>query len=703
MKLPMSKKPTSLKDLKKASQKRETSSDRQQTIHAAIGDAKGNHIKALLFGAGGILSLLVLFAGFYVFAQGMAVRIAPDEAVPSGYVTLESGLGWVSDENAVFVLGSSFDIGVHAKDFVSQSIHITPETKSNFLEVTLVPKPATIILTTDPMQSGTRWLLNDTQVAARENLEMDVPPGDHKLVVDHPYYEPVELELTLQRAEELERTIPLSKIRGQISIQALPTNASAILDGRTTVSLPYSGFLESGKHSVQIQAPGYMPVSDQIEITNTQKLVERNYRMQPMQSTIRVSATPRSARITLDGRSIDMGAPTTVNANQSYRVKVSHPGYEAEQQTVQVGPGKTRDISIELKAATGSVTFVSEPMGSDLYINGQNRGQTPQTIDLQVLPTKVEYRLNGYRSVTKNTTPVKNKTTTLKATLKTELEARRSEMPRTMKNSVGIELVRFKPDQQAFFIGAERGEIGQRANEIYRQMQLTKYFYVGKHEVTVGQFGKFSPSHGQGQANNMPVTSISWLQAAEYCNWLSQQENLRPFYTIRSGAVVAYDPYADGYRLPSEAEWEWLARKANRVHSSPYTWGPRPTLTKASGNLADVSAKGAVPRIIPTYTDGYAKLAPVGSFPAEKSGLHDMSGNVREWVNDRYALVVPASGVVTVNYFGPAAGEGHTVKGCSFKTAGQTNLRAASRSGEDFPAEDIGFRVARYVYGAEDR
>ncbi len=698
----MSKKPTSLKDLKKASQKSEPSGDRKRAIHRAIGDAKGNHVKALLIGSGGILSLLLLVAGFYVLAQGMAVRIAPDEAVPSGYVTLEAGLGWVSDENEVYVLGSSFDIGVHAEDFVSQTIHITPDSKSNFLEVTLVPKPATITLTTDPVQSGTKWVLNDTQVAARENLEMDVPPGDHKLVVDHPYYEPVELDLTLQRAEELERTIPLSKIRGQVSIRAVPTSASAILDGQTTVSLPYSGFLDSGKHSVQIQAPGYVPVSDQVEITNTQKLVERNYRMQPMQSTIRISTTPRSARITLDGRSIDMGSPTTVNANQSYRIKVSHPGYEAEQQTVQVGPGKTRDISIELKAATGSVTFVSEPMGSDLYINGQNRGQTPQTLDLQVLPTKVEYRLNGYRSVTKNTTPVKNKTTTLKATLKTELEARLSEMPRSVKNSVGIELVRFKPDQQAFFIGAERGEIGQRANEIYRQMQLTKYFYAGKHEVTVGQFAKFSPSLAQGQAN-MPVTGISWLEAAQFCNWLSQQENLRPFYTIRSGAVVAYDPYADGYRLPSEAEWEWLARKANRAQSSPFTWGLRPMITKASGNLADVSAKGSVPRIIPTYTDGYAKLAPVGSFPAEKSGLHDMSGNVREWVHDRYALVVPAAGEVTVNYFGPVTGEGHTVKGSSFKTAGQTNLRAASRSGEGIPAEDIGFRVARYVYGAEDR
>lgn len=698
----MNKKPTSLKDLKKASQPKEDSGDRLANIHTAIGDAKGSQMKALVIGGAAILTSILLLAGFYVFAQGMAVKIAPDEAVPSGYVTLESGLGWVSDTQEVFVLGSSYHIGVHAEDFISQTIHITPETKSSFLEVTLTPKPATLRLTTDPAQSGTRWILDGQQVAARENLEIEVSPGDHALVVDHPYFQPAEVNLDLTRAEQLDRTIPLSRILGQISIQSLPANASVVIDGQATLTLPYSGTLESGKHTLHIQAPGYTPISDQIEITNTQKLVQRSYRMQPLQSAVRIKTVPGSARVTLDGRSIDNGALTTVNANQSYNIKVSYPGYETAQRTIQVGPGKNRDVSITLKAAIGTVTFVSEPMGADIYIGGQNKGQTPKSLELQALPTKVEFNLAGYRPITKNTTPSKDKTTTLKATLQTELAARLSEMPRTLENSAGMELVRFKPDQGAFFVGAKRGEPGQRANEIYRQMQLTKYFYVGKHEVTVSQFRKYSPTYGKGQANDMPASGVTWLEAAQFCNWLSQQENLRPFYTIQSGSVIAYDPYADGYRLPTEAEWEWLARKANRPKPTPYTWGARPTITKTSGNLADTSAKGSAPRIIPNYTDGYAKLAPVGSFPPELSGLHDMSGNVREWVNDRYALVVPAANDVNVNYFGPATGEGHTVKGSSYRSASQTTLRAASRDKDDTTAEDIGFRVARYVYGAED-
>ncbi len=700
----MNKKPTSLKDLKKASKpEKEESADRLADIHTAIGDAKGSQMKALVIGGAAFLTSMILLAGFYIFAQGMAVKISPDEAVPSGYVTLESGLGWVSDTQEVFVLGSSFQIGVHAEDFISQTIPITPETKSSFLKVTLTPKPATLHLTTDPVQSGTRWLLDGKQVAARENLEIDIPPGNHTLVVDHPYFQPEEVNLSVTRAEKLERVILLSRIMGQISIQSLPNNASAVIDGQATLSLPYSGTLESGKHTLHIQAPGYTPIADQIEITNTQQLIQRNYRMQPLQSALRVSTVPVSARVTLDGRSIESGTFAIVNANQSYIIKVTHPGYETAQRTIEVGPGKNRNLSIDLKAATGLVTFVSEPMGADLYISGRNMGKTPKSLELQVLPTKVEIKLAGYRPVTETTTPIKDKTTTLRAALQTELDARLNELPRILTNSAGMELVRFKPDQGAFFIGAKRGEPGQRANEIYRQMQLTKYFYASKHEVTVGQLRKFSPSHGSGQANNMPASGVTWLEAAQFCNWLSQQENLQPFYTIQSGTVVAYDPYADGYRLPTEAEWEWLARKANRPQPTAYSWGVRPNITNASGNLADTSAQGSVPRVISGYKDGYAKLAPVGSFPSELSGLHDMSGNVREWVNDRYALVVPTSGEVKVNYFGPPTGEGHTVKGSSYKSAGQTILRAASREKESISADDIGFRVVRYVYGAEDR
>lgn len=699
----MAQKPKSLKDLKQASQKANATEGAPKKIHAAIDAAKGNQFKGLALSICSIVMLLLAVTIFYVYSKAMTVKIGPDVAAPSGYVSLESGLGWISDDGKVYVLGSAYTISVHADGFHSEVIDITSETAKSFLEVTLSPKPASITLTTDPRQEGTQWTIDSKTVATGATYQTELEPGQHNIAVNHPYFEPAEQTLTLERASTVNYTFPLSRIQGQVNIQSIPTGASITIDGDSPIVLPHSGSLAGGKHVIQVEAPGYITVSDQIEVTNSKRLIQRNYRLRAKQSGIIVTVEPATARITIDGRSTNNEALNTVNANQSYSIEVSQEGYNTEQRTIRVLPAQTEEVSFVLEKAIGLIRFRAQPSGAEIYINGQNRGQAPIDLSLQAVPTKITFQKAGYRSESIITTPLANQSTTVSIQLLTELAARLKEHPPTMTDSSGIELIRFKPDQKAFYIGAERGEIGQRANEILRQVQLTKHFYAGKYEITVGQFRKFQPGFASGQANTMPVTGITWEQAAEFCNWLSGQQSLRPFYRISSSQVVGYDPYADGYRLPSEAEWEWLARKARRLELTTYTWGNKTVVTSASGNLADESAKGSLPTYIPKYDDKYAAVAPVGSFPAEVSGLHDMSGNVREWVNDRYDLTVPAKGDIAVNSFGATYGEGNVVKGSSFKSASLTHIRAASRHQEYSAADDIGFRVVRYVYGAEDK
>lgn len=699
----MTQKPKSLKDLKKTTQKANDAKASGTKMHSAIGDAKGSQTKGLIAGLSAAVAIFLFGVFFYVYSQGMTVRISPDEAAFSGYVTLESGVGWVSEEGQVYVLGSNYRISVHAKDFTSQFIDITPAAAKSFLEVTLIPKPASVTITTDPEQDGTKWILNNKLVSTRAAFQTELEPGEYDLIIDHPYFEPVTRSLTLERAQELNLTVPLSKIQGQINLQSVPADASVTIDGGSPIMLPYAGLLEGGKHIIQVQAGGYMPISDQVEVINTRKLIQRSYRLRPMQSGVVVTAIPALARITLDGRSINNGSLTTINANQSYRIAVSQKGYNSEKRTLRVSPGQTQKLAFRLKPAIGQVNFSSKPRGANLLINGKNRGKTPLTLELQALPLRVEFNRPGYRVSTTTITPTTKQPTTVNVTLLTELDARLRELPPFMTDSAGVELIRFKPDQRAFFIGAPRSAVGQRANEILRQVQLTKYFYAGKYEITVGQFLKFKPGFGGGQPRNMPVTGVTWTQAAQFCNWLSQQEGLTSFYQIDYNQVVGYNIYADGYRLPSEAEWEWLARKSRRPELTPYTWGNRKVITTSSGNLADESAKGSVPAYVSRYNDKYAAVAPVGSFPAELSGLHDMSGNVREWANDRYSLSVPMKGNIAVNSFGPSIGEGNVVKGSGFRSASLTDLRAARRYQEHSASNDIGFRVVRFVYGAEDK
>lgn len=187
-------------------------------------------------------------------------------------------------------------------------------------------------------------------------------------------------------------------------------------------------------------------------------------------------------------------------------------------------------------------------------------------------------------------------------------------------------------------------------------------FFISKFEVTLGEFRQFvsatgyrttAETIGDGyvftgsmweikalvnwmdpvfkQADNHPVVIISWIDAVYYCNWKSRSQGLEECYTVR-GKSVDCDFAKNGYRLPTEAEWEYAARSRGKVYK--YSWGNG----SPSGNVADECLKKQATRWIwpiwTGYDDGYAYTAPVGKYPPNEIGLYDMSGNIWEWCWD---------------------------------------------------------------------
>ena len=191
------------------------------------------------------------------------------------------------------------------------------------------------------------------------------------------------------------------------------------------------------------------------------------------------------------------------------------------------------------------------------------------------------------------------------------------------------------------------------------------------------------------------MANISWDEAARFLNWLSHKDGLPPFYREEQGVMVAADPGGTGYRLPTEAEWAYAARKAARKERTRYPWpGTYPPQVKA-GNFADESSRHLLSLVIEGYHDGFPASAPTGSFPANPAGLFDLGGNVAEWCHDYY-LANPA-GQSTVDPMGPATGTHHVVRGSSWRDASITELRFSYRRYSREPANDIGFRIARYA------
>lgn len=139
------------------------------------------------------------------------------------------------------------------------------------------------------------------------------------------------------------------------------------------------------------------------------------------------------------------------------------------------------------------------------------------------------------------------------------------------------------------------------------------------------------------QTNDHPVVCVSWNDAIAYCNWRSQKEGLTPVYTITKNTVNA-NFSANGYRLPTEAEWEYAARCGEKGYK--YSWGDGDPQGKSGGNIADEALKRALPKwpweIWKGYDDGYVYTAPVGSFELNDFGLYDMTGNAWEWCWDWY-------------------------------------------------------------------
>jgi formylglycine-generating enzyme required for sulfatase activity len=286
--------------------------------------------------------------------------------------------------------------------------------------------------------------------------------------------------------------------------------------------------------------------------------------------------------------------------------------------------------------------------------------------------------------------------------LLTEYQARLQESPRELTNKDGIKLKLFiNPGNLK--MGAPRSQNGQRANEFQKRIRLTKSFYASIFEITNGQYGKFKPSLKKSLgADNIPVTSVDWNEAASFCNWLSKNEGLQLFYKIVNGRVNGFNKNTDGYRLLSEAEWEWLSRMAGKTKQTIFSWGDEMIIPPNAANVSDEGAKGQMKFYVPNYNDGYVSAAPVGSFKEEPSGLYDIAGNVSEWVHDIYSIMPPMEDTISENPLGAENGSSHVVKGANFRSGSITILRPSFREGLTTGRDDVGFRVGRYLYGGKN-
>ena len=195
----------------------------------------------------------------------------------------------------------------------------------------------------------------------------------------------------------------------------------------------------------------------------------------------------------------------------------------------------------------------------------------------------------------------------------------------------------------------------------------------------VHQAGGFLLRSGCG---DFPMIQISFWAAAAYCNWLSRLEGRRPVYDV---AARAADLDRDGYRLPTEAEWEAAARAGGAR--------PDPDTCNSADAGPGVRALWAAETLAGAFLPGHPAPVPVGSLPVDAAGLHEMLGNLREWCHDRFG---PYRSEAVRNPRGAPRGSFRVVRGGSFiDPAAELGPATRMAAYEDTKCEVYGFRVAR--------
>jgi formylglycine-generating enzyme required for sulfatase activity len=640
-----------------------------------------------LIGALTILTVILI-------SRGTRVEIRPDDAAAQSSVHLNSGIAAIIGET-LYSISKNPIITASADGYQSKTQVLNNNDFGKVMTVTLVPLPAKIELSTNIADDKISWLINGETLAISNIIEYELAAGDYELTIIHPHYNDETMMLSLTRGEVLKKVIEVVPIDGMMTIKTMPSGANVSVNTIDMGLTPLTLSMQGGHHDVTVTLDNYETINDTIEVSRTMPDVNRDYRLELKKAEVGITLKPGGGELILDGIAVKETEKVTVQANIKHRLTYSKQGYFTESKTFNIAADDVLQLAFELKKEMGSVDIESS-LVAEVELNGKFIGTTPLQLSLNAVDQKFTLSKQGFRSVTKTVIPSAANTKKISVSLIPEQIARLKEAPKLYANKAGGTLKLFTPND-TFTMGAKRSELGQRANEFIKPVKLTRAFYAGVYEVTNAEYNQYDKSR-QGDPKE-PVTSVSWIDVAAFCNWLSQLEGLTPVYSISNNQLQGMNANADGYRLLTEAEWEWLARKSGKSEQTLFVWGNERVIPKSAINVADESAKGKVRFFVSKYNDGYPEVATVGSFAQEKSGLYDQGGNVSEWTHDSYSIVLPESGKVFQDPFDLAMGSTHVVKGANWRSGSVTELRPSFREGLSGSRDDLGFRIGRYVYG----
>lgn len=490
----------------------------------------------------------------------------------------------------------------------------------------LVLGSATISVTSTPV--GAHVLLDGDRVGTTPLRHDDVRPGEVVVRVQDRYHEAVAQRLRLARDEVHEIHVDLPAASGTLEIVSNPRGAAIAIDDQPLDDLapvllaPYP----AGTYTVSASIDGWHPQTLAVEVLpNARSEVAFELERLPV-GEVFLDLTPTDANVVIVGS--DEAYHRGVRLRRgTYEFRVERDGYASESFRLPVLRGRNQR-SVRLAQLTARLTIASTPSDAIVHVSyraGQSWRDVRYTepLTLPVGEVTIEARAVGYRNYVRRLALAGKPHVHTIHMQAFDVEPGRRFRDTLASGSDGPELVVISAG--TFRMGSPDGSRDERP---VHDVAVTQPFAIGVYEVTHAEYDEHQgrtpvlkqPVRGEPALPvpaetiaDHPVTGVTWSEAEAYASWLSGETGYR-------------------YRLPSEAEWEYVARAGSRTR---YPFGDDPHELCRHANVADQTLAARYRKYsTAACDDGVLGVGPVGRLEANAFGVHDMLGNAEEWVAD---------------------------------------------------------------------
>ncbi len=509
-------------------------------------------------------------------------------------------------------------------------------------------------------------LINVGALEFESGRPQPLPVGENEVFIEKEGYLPIREKINVD-SENILFTYNLREIDPLlVRFRSQPDNAVIMIDNAERGTTDRDLWLFPGRYELQLIRANYITVNEVIEVVDGEENFF-SWNLQKNVGTLNVNVQPSDAELFINNEKYDQHHGVELPPGM-YRVELIAEGYRSQSERINMELRETVNRDYSLEPIFGNLLL--EVFPTDTTVEMYFKDEKVRTVSgssriTDLLAGNYELRASapGFARQSNRITIRENETVRYSITL-SESEPEDSESLEGM----------------VFVIG---GSFDMGSGRSVQQVTLSD-FYIGQFPVSQSEWREVmgnNPSHFNGSDN--PVERVTWLDAVEYCNRLSTLDGLQPVYSINDQTNtddwgrgdIAADWSANGYRLPTEAEWEYAARGGSS--SDNYTYS-------GSDDIDEVAWF--------TGNSGY-RTRPVGQKKPNVLNVYDMSGNVWEWCWDWYGRFEDR---VHTNPTGPNNGIAAVLRGGSWRDNHDfCRVYSRHRSNRERAYNYVGFRVAR--------